>query len=137
MDHPALSINTSGFWSSSEGTDVCLWVISWTATQHVRANSRWSPAGSPIEGDSMAVPALCATRAGIIVMSVLALAITACTSSAAEDSGDQPSQVGNVIFLHPDGTGLNSWNVARAYWKSSCSATGRARPVTTRRPWRR
>ena len=65
----------------------------------------------------MAVPALCATRAGIIVMSVLALAITACTSSAAEDSGDQPSQVGNVIFLHPDGTGLNSWNVARAYWK--------------------
>jgi alkaline phosphatase len=118
MDHPALSINTSGFWSSSEGTDVCLSVIWWTATQHVRANnSRWSPAGSTIEGDSMAVPALCATRAGIIVMSVLALAITACTSSAAEDSGDQPSQVGNVIFLHPDGTGLNSWNVARAYWK--------------------
>lgn len=65
----------------------------------------------------MAVPASRATRVSIIAMSVLALTTTACSSSAAESSGDQPGQVGNVIFLHPDGTGLNSWGVARAYWK--------------------
>lgn len=26
-------------------------------------------------------------------------------------------EVGNVIFLHPDGTGLNHWNAARMYWE--------------------
>ena len=26
-------------------------------------------------------------------------------------------EVGNVIFIHPDGTGLNHWNAARMYWE--------------------
>jgi alkaline phosphatase len=26
-------------------------------------------------------------------------------------------ETGNVIFLHPDGTGLNHWNAARMYWE--------------------
>ena len=26
-------------------------------------------------------------------------------------------QVGNVIFIHPDGTGLNHWDAARMYWE--------------------
>ncbi|MEW6039332.1 MAG: alkaline phosphatase [Pseudomonadota bacterium] len=28
-----------------------------------------------------------------------------------------PQMTGNVIFLHPDGTGPNHWNAARSYWK--------------------
>ncbi|WP_462321860.1 alkaline phosphatase [Halochromatium sp.] len=30
---------------------------------------------------------------------------------------DPPRQIGNVIFLHPDGTALNHWQAARIYWK--------------------
>jgi len=30
---------------------------------------------------------------------------------------DIPVGVGNVIFIHPDGTGVNHWNAARMYWK--------------------
>jgi alkaline phosphatase len=29
----------------------------------------------------------------------------------------QDAEVGNVIFLHPDGTGLNHWNAGRMYWE--------------------
>lgn len=35
----------------------------------------------------------------------------------AQDSQDQENGVGNVIFIHPDGTGLNHWNAARMYWE--------------------
>jgi alkaline phosphatase len=28
----------------------------------------------------------------------------------------QDAQTGNVIFLHPDGTGVSHWNAARMYW---------------------
>jgi alkaline phosphatase len=34
------------------------------------------------------------------------------------DNGDDHStQIGNVIFIHPDGSGLNHWNAARMYWE--------------------
>jgi alkaline phosphatase len=42
----------------------------------------------------------------------LALALAACTAGTAA-----ANNVGNVIFLHPDGTGLNHWTAARMYWK--------------------
>ncbi|MDX2163400.1 MAG: alkaline phosphatase [bacterium] len=29
----------------------------------------------------------------------------------------QEGQTGNVIFVHPDGTGLNHWNAGRMYWE--------------------
>jgi alkaline phosphatase len=32
-------------------------------------------------------------------------------------SNAQMSQTGNVIFIHPDGSGLNHWSAARMYWK--------------------
>ncbi len=32
-------------------------------------------------------------------------------------SNAQMSQTGNVIFIHPDGSGLNHWAAARMYWK--------------------
>ena len=35
-------------------------------------------------------------------------------ASQGADSGEIAT--GNVIFLHPDGTGLNHWNAGRMYW---------------------
>ncbi|MEN9278191.1 MAG: alkaline phosphatase, partial [Thermostichus sp. DG_1_5_bins_95] len=32
-------------------------------------------------------------------------------------SNAQTPQTGNVIFIHPDGSGLNHWSAARIYWK--------------------
>lgn len=32
-------------------------------------------------------------------------------------SNAQMPQTGNVIFIHPDGSGLNHWSAARIYWK--------------------
>ncbi|MBS3936141.1 MAG: alkaline phosphatase [Sulfuritalea sp.] len=51
------------------------------------------------------------------IHSVLAGALLAAgllTVGAAQARG---GDVGNVIFLHPDGTGLNHWTAARIYWK--------------------
>ena len=31
-------------------------------------------------------------------------------------SGQDEYETGNVIFFHPDGTGLNHWNAARMFW---------------------
>lgn len=41
---------------------------------------------------------------------VLALALPFAHASARD------TQTGNVIFFHPDGTGLSHWNAARMYW---------------------
>jgi alkaline phosphatase len=44
-------------------------------------------------------------------MTVLAIAVLMSLPAAA-----QTGQTGNVIFFHPDGTGLSHWNAARMYW---------------------
>lgn len=43
-----------------------------------------------------------------VVMALLALAVMPLSA--------QETTTGNVIFFHPDGTGLNHWNAARMYW---------------------
>lgn len=54
---------------------------------------------------------------------VLAVVSTAVCTSYAQDPGRTPVPAnrlfptGNVIFFHPDGTGINHWNTARAYFK--------------------
>jgi alkaline phosphatase len=35
----------------------------------------------------------------------------------AAQTGAQESNIGNVIFIHPDGTGANHWAAGRAYWE--------------------
>ncbi|MCC9074926.1 alkaline phosphatase [Litorilinea aerophila] len=47
-------------------------------------------------------------------MLVLALALLAV--SVAPVKSQEEIQTGNVIFFHPDGSGLNHWNAARMYW---------------------
>jgi alkaline phosphatase len=37
--------------------------------------------------------------------------------SAVSVGSSLQTETGNVIFVHPDGTGLNHWTAARAYWK--------------------
>lgn len=39
------------------------------------------------------------------------------TAAEADTFSDTAQGAGNVIFIHPDGTGLNHWNAARMYWK--------------------
>ncbi len=46
-----------------------------------------------------------------IVWVVAALALIVAFPVAA-----QSQQIGNVIFIHPDGTGLNHWNAGRIFW---------------------
>jgi alkaline phosphatase len=43
---------------------------------------------------------------------LLVSALPAATPAMAQDGYD----TGNVIFFHPDGSGLNHWNAARMYW---------------------
>lgn len=45
---------------------------------------------------------------------LLVVVAGACAPAHAQTSGASSS--GNVIFLHPDGSALNSWNAARTYW---------------------
>jgi alkaline phosphatase len=51
---------------------------------------------------------------------IAAAAGLAVQSLPAQDPGRSPATrqfpTGNVIFFHPDGTGLNHWQVARTYW---------------------
>jgi alkaline phosphatase len=47
----------------------------------------------------------------VVVFAVLLAALLA-TSVVAQDE----MTTGNVIFFHPDGTGLSHWNAARMYW---------------------
>jgi alkaline phosphatase len=50
----------------------------------------------------------------------LALSLTAALPAIPAAAQDAPAAdalpTGNVIFFHPDGTGLNHWNAARMYW---------------------
>ena len=61
-----------------------------------------------------------AYRTGSLALAVLASMIS---SSNAQDPGRTPVPAnrlfptGNVIFFHPDGTGVGSWNAARLYFK--------------------
>jgi alkaline phosphatase len=56
---------------------------------------------------------MCGT-ASVVVLA--ALVCMACDERRSDAGGTVGSQVGNAIFIHPDGTALNHWNVARAYW---------------------
>lgn len=54
---------------------------------------------------------------------VLAVTLVAGSSAAAagpagpaEPAGGARTRTGNAIFLHVDGTGVNDWDLARAYW---------------------
>lgn len=47
---------------------------------------------------------------------VLALALLAAVAVPLVSNAQTP-QTGNVIFFHPDGSGLNHWAAARMYWK--------------------
>lgn len=49
---------------------------------------------------------------------ILALGTLLFSLSAGAASQPQPTSLrqGNVIFVHPDGTALNSWHIARMYW---------------------
>jgi alkaline phosphatase len=49
---------------------------------------------------------------GIVLVSLVLLA--ACSPASAQPD---PPAIGNVVFIHPDGTGLSHWNAARMYWK--------------------
>ncbi|MEM6647387.1 MAG: alkaline phosphatase [Bacteroidota bacterium] len=56
---------------------------------------------------------------------MLAIAVTALLGVSANDAAAQDNaeprsnlgRTGNVIFIHPDGTGLSHWNAGRMYWK--------------------
>jgi alkaline phosphatase len=47
----------------------------------------------------------------------VALAPAAAQDATPEAAPEMMGQTGNVIFVHPDGTGLNHWNAARMYWE--------------------
>lgn len=47
---------------------------------------------------------------------ITALFFTAPLPAQQETAQAQEYETGNVIFFHPDGTGLNHWNAARMYW---------------------
>lgn len=49
--------------------------------------------------------------AAVLVVASLVLAF----ATTAQDEGGE-YETGNVIFFHPDGTGLNHWNAGRMYW---------------------
>lgn len=44
------------------------------------------------------------------------LSLTLAFAAALVGSAMAQTQTGNVIFFHPDGTGLNHWQAARQYW---------------------
>ena len=39
------------------------------------------------------------------------------TTTGSQTVADTAAGSGNVILIHPDGTGLSHWNAARVYWK--------------------
>lgn len=47
----------------------------------------------------------------------LGVALTLIMAVQAGTFTDAAPGAGNVIFIHPDGTGVNHWNAARMYWK--------------------
>ncbi len=50
------------------------------------------------------------------VLAVVSAVMTLWVAGCASPQGPAGA-TGNVIFLHPDGTGVNHWNAARMYWK--------------------
>lgn len=50
-------------------------------------------------------------RLGFLLIAIATLLFT-----IAPAKGQESFETGNVIFFHPDGTGLNHWNAARMYW---------------------
>lgn len=54
-----------------------------------------------------------------LLMSMSGLAFADDDDDDDDDRGFKGSKrrVGNVIFIHPDGTGLNHWDAGRMYWK--------------------
>jgi alkaline phosphatase len=50
--------------------------------------------------------------AGGLAFTVITASILGCATRDGRES-----TTGNVIFVHPDGTGLNHWNAGRMYWK--------------------
>jgi alkaline phosphatase len=50
------------------------------------------------------------------VVLLLAATITATTANPIVPDLRRNARIGNVIFIHPDGTGPNHWGAARAYW---------------------
>jgi alkaline phosphatase len=58
------------------------------------------------------------TRRWLPAAVLIALFGVACGEAGARQEARVPAdaEVGNVIFIHPDGSGLNEWNAARAYW---------------------
>ena len=59
--------------------------------------------------------------AGIVVGALAVLLALGSAASSLVDPGRVPAKrsfrTGNVIFFHPDGTGLNHWTIARLYFK--------------------
>ena len=49
-------------------------------------------------------------------LSILFLVVAMIVSAVLPVSGQDEYETGNVIFFHPDGTGLNHWNAARMFW---------------------
>jgi alkaline phosphatase len=47
---------------------------------------------------------------------ILFLVLAMIVSAVLPVSGQDEYETGNVIFFHPDGTGLNHWNAARMFW---------------------
>ena len=48
---------------------------------------------------------------------VVAISVSALVLGASCSRSEQPSgTVGNVVFIHPDGTAASHWHAARAYW---------------------
>jgi alkaline phosphatase len=50
------------------------------------------------------------------IVLVLAALVVVLSLSIFVPVSAQTAQTGNVIFFHPDGTGLSHWNAARMYW---------------------
>ena len=55
-------------------------------------------------------------------VALIAISCAACNEAGARQDASNDAatgaeaEVGNAIFIHPDGTALNHWNAARAYW---------------------
>ncbi len=50
-------------------------------------------------------------------LAALAAGVLGLGALAAPALAQQPVRTGNVVFLHPDGTGLNHWDAGRTYWE--------------------
>lgn len=58
-----------------------------------------------------------AASAAVMMAAVVLAAGPAMAQGAAPGALQSGQQVGHVVFMHPDGSGLNHWNAARMVWK--------------------